>query len=151
MMLDADHLRIVFSVSGVSFVMPVVDLLAIRSTGEDDLVPLVQSSGLFQLGSLVYRETEVTVYDLAALFELAGNDQRDEGHLLVFAGSDCPWAVSVDRVAGVVDAAQFEFRDLPSHLFRDESVPYHQVASHDGKLFISVDAQQIGRAWRRSG
>jgi chemotaxis signal transduction protein len=150
-MLDADHLRIVFSVSGISFVMPVVDLLAIRSTGEDDLAPLVQSSGLFQLGSLVYRETDVTVYDLAALFELDGNDQGDEGHLLVFAGSDCPWAVCVDRVAGVVDAAQFEFRDLPSHLFCDEFVPYHQVALHDAQLFVSVDAQQIGRAWRRSG
>ncbi len=112
-MVDADHLRIVFQVNGIGFVMPVADLLAIRGMDEDDLILVEQSTNPFQVGLLSYRETDVKVYDLASLFALAESDRCEEGQLLVFAGSDCPWAVRVDSVVGVVDAARFEFQDLP--------------------------------------
>ncbi len=149
-MLDADHLRIVFSVHGIGFVMPVADLLAIRGVDEEDLTSEVQSADSFQTGSLVYRETDVAVYDLAALFSLTGKAVGDDVQLLIFAGADCPWAVRVDHVSGVVDAALFEFRDLPTHLFRDERIPYQQVALHKGQLLVSVDARRVDRAWHRS-
>lgn len=150
-MLDADHLRIVFSVHGTSFVMPVADLLAIRGANEEDLTSEVQSPGSFRTGSLVYRETDVAIYDLAALFSLTGETARGDDQLLIFAGADCPWAVRVDHVAGVFDAALFELRELPTHLFRDELVPYRQVALHEGQLLVSIDARQIDRVWHRSG
>ena len=150
-MVDADHLRIVFQVNGVGFIMPVTDLLAIRGIDEDDLVPVGQSFNPFQVGSLVYRQTDVKVYDLTALFNLAEDKRCEEGQLLIFAGSDCPWAVRVDCVAGVVDVERFEFQELPAYLFRDEFVPYHQVALHDGQLLVSVDVHQVDLAWRRSG
>ena len=149
-MVDADLLRIVFRVDDVTFVMPVADLLAIRGVDEDDLTPQAQPSDPFQLGSLTYRETDARVYDLASLFGLAEGKLCEEGPLLVFAGSDSPWAVRVDYVDGVVDAAHFEIQDLPIYLFADQFVPYHQVALYDGKLLISVDSQQIDQAWRRS-
>ena len=148
-MVDADRLRIVFRVNGVAFVMPVADLLAIRGVGEDILTPQGQSSESFQLGFLTYRETDTRLYDLAALFELEEGSLCEEGPLLVFAGSDSPWAVRVDQVDGVVDAASFELHDLPTYLFRDESVPYRQVALYDGQLLISVDSRQIDQAWHR--
>ncbi len=149
-MVDADRLRIVFRVNGVAFVMPVADLLAIRGVDEDLLTPQSQSSEPFQLGSLTYRETDARLYDLAALFDLEERSLCEEGPLLVFAGSDSPWAVRVDQVDGVVDAVSFELHDLPTYLFRDESVPYRQVALYDGQLLISVDSQQIDQAWHRS-
>lgn len=148
-MVDADRLRIVFRVNGVTFVMPVADLLAIRGVGEDALAPQGQPSEPFQLGSLTYREAETRLYDLAALFELEEASVCEEGPLLVFAGSDSPWAVRVDQVDGVVDATSFEFHDLPTYLFRDESAPYRQVALSDGQLLISVDSRQIDQAWHR--
>ena len=101
MMVDADHLRIVFQVNDVDFVMPVDDLLAIRGLDEDDLAPLDQSSEPFQLGSLAYRETDVRVYDLALLFNLSAEGNCEAGQLLIFAGSDWPWAVRVRRVKSV--------------------------------------------------
>ena len=148
-MVDADHLRIVFQVNDVDFVMPAVDLLAIRGVDEDDLDPLDKSSEPFQIGSLAYRETDVRVYDLTLLFNLTVENNCDAGPLLIFAGSDCPWAVRVDRVVGLFDVAKFEFHNLPVYLLRDEFVPYHQVALCDGQLLVSVDSQQIDQVWRR--
>jgi chemotaxis signal transduction protein len=148
-MVDADHLRIVFQVNDVDFVMPVADLLAIRGEDEDDLTPLGQSSGSFQLGSLTYRETDIRVYDLALLFNLMAENSCEVGPLLIFAGSDCPWAVRVNHVVGVFDVMHFEFQDLPAYMFRDEFVPYHQVPLHDGKLLVSVDSQKIDQVWQR--
>lgn len=148
-MVDADRLRIVFRVNGVAFVMPVADLLAIRGVGEDILTPQGQIYEPFQLGSLTYRETDTRLYDLAALFDLEEGRPGEEGPLLVFAGSDSPWAVMVDQVDGVVDTASFEFHDLPTYLFRDESGPYRQVALYGGQLLISVDSRQIDQAWHR--
>lgn len=150
-MVDADHLRIVFRVNGVSFVMPVADLLAIRGEAEDDLTSQVQDSASVPLGFLNYRGTDARLYDLASLFELAEESNFKEGPLLVFAGSDSPWAVRVDSVDGVFDTARFEFQDLPAYLFRDELVPYHQIALYEGQLLVSLDAQQIDLAWRRAG
>ena len=115
-MVDADLLRIVFRVDDVTFVMPVADLLAIRGVDEDDLTPQAQPSDPFQLGSLTYRETDARVYDLASLFGLVEEKLGKEGPLLIFAGSDSPWAVRVDCVDGVVDAAHFEFQNLPAYL-----------------------------------
>lgn len=148
-MVDADRLRIVFRVNGVIFVMPVADLLAIRGVGEDILTPQGQSSEPFQLGSLIYRETDTRLYDLAALFELEDRKLSEEGPLLVFSGSDSPWAVRVDQVDGVLDVARFEFHALPTYLFRDEFVPYSHVALYEGQLLISVDSRQIDQAWHR--
>ena len=148
-MVDADRLRIVFRVNGVTFVMPVADLLAIRGVGEDVLTPQGQSCESLQLGSLTYRETNTRLYDLAALFELEDGSLCEEGPLLVFAGSDSPWAVRVDQVDGVVDVARFEFHPLPTYLFRDEFVPYSQVALYEGQLLISADSRQIDQAWHR--
>jgi chemotaxis signal transduction protein len=149
MMVDADHLRIVFQVNDVDFVMPVADLLAIRGLDEDDLALVDQPSEPFQLGSLSYRETDVRVYDLALLFNLKAESNCEEGPLLIFAGADSPWAVRVNHVVGVFDTTHFEFQDLPVYLFHDEFVPYHQVALHDGQLLVSVDSQQIDQAWHR--
>ena len=36
--------------------------------------------------------------------------------MLVFVGSDSPWAVKVYHADGVVDAARIEFQDLPTYL-----------------------------------
>jgi chemotaxis signal transduction protein len=149
MMVDADHLRIVFQVNDVDFVMPVADLLAIRGLDEDDLTPMDQSSEPFQIGSMAYRGTDVRVNDLALLFNLTAENSCDEGPLLIFAGSDCPWAVRVNHVQGVFDATHFEFQDLPAYMFRDGLVPYHQVALCDGQLLVSVDSRQIDQAWHR--
>lgn len=148
-MVDADLLRIVFRVDGVTFVMPVADLLEIRGVNEVDLTPQAQPSS-FQRGSLNYRETDARVYDLASLFGLAEEEISKEGPLLIFAGPDGPWAVRVDCVDGVLAATHFVFQELPAYLFVDQFVPYHQVALSDGKLLISVDSQQIDQAWRRS-
>lgn len=150
-MVDADHLRIVFRVNGVDFVMPVADLLAIRGGDEDEVSPLAQLSGSLQLGTLVYRDADVKVYDLAALFCLTAVEPVGETMLLLFAGSDYPWAVRVAYVSGVVDAAKFEFVDLPAYFFRDGFVPYHQVALYNDKLLVSINARQIDVAWRRCG
>jgi chemotaxis signal transduction protein len=150
-MVDADHLRIIFQVNGVGFVMPVADLLAIRDLGEAMLTPLAQPLDSFQLGTLLYRETAVTVYDLAQLFGLIADGHCENGPLLIFSGSDYPWAVRVDQVSGVLDEEHFEFQELPAHLFYDAFVPYSQVALHDGRLLVSVDSRQIDEAWRRSG
>ena len=149
-MLDADLLRIVFRMNGVTFVVPVADLLAIRGVNEDDLTLQDQSSSAFQLGFMTYREIDAQVYNLAELFGLTEGNSCQDGPLLVFAGSDNPWAVRVDQVDGVIDATHFEFQDLPAYFLRDEFVPYHQVALHDGQLLVSVDSQQIDQAWRRS-
>jgi chemotaxis signal transduction protein len=150
MMVGADLLRIVFRVNGVAFVMPVADLQAIRGVNEDALTLQDQSSSTFQLGVMTYREIDVQVYNLAALFDLAEENSCKDGPLLVFAGSDNPWAVRVDHVDGVIDATHFEFQDLPAYLLHDGFVPYHQIALYDGKLLVSVDSQQIDQAWRRS-
>ena len=149
-MVYATHLRIVFRVNGVDFVMPVADLLAIRGAEEYRLIPLAQPSDRYQVGSMVYKEIEVQVYDLVALFDLAKENQSEQGPLLIFAGSDFPWAVKVDCIDGVIDAERFEFQDLPAYLFQDEPIPYHQVALYEGRLLISVDSRQIGRSWRLS-
>ena len=64
-MVDADHLRIVFHVNGVGFVMPVADLLAIRGKGEDELTAVESPDSPLQTGFIVCRETDVSVYTLA--------------------------------------------------------------------------------------
>ena len=147
-MVDADHLRIVFRVNGGGFVMPVGDLLTIHGSDAEGLAES-RSSGPLQLGSLVYRDTEVTVYDLAALFGLQKSSRGEDGSLLIFVGTDTPWAVRVDHVSGVVDLSCFEFQGLPDYLFAESDVLYHQVALHKGQLLVSVSARQIEEAWRR--
>ena len=149
-MVGADLLRIVFWVNGVTFVMPVADLLAIRGVNEDDLTLQDQSSSPFQLGFMTYRKIDAQVYNFAELFDLDEENSCKDGPLLIFAGSVNPWAVRVDHVDGVINAAHFEFQDLPTYLLRDEFVPYHQIALYDGELLVSVDSQQIDQAWRRS-
>lgn len=150
-MVDADQLRIVFHVDGVGFVMPVADLLAIR--GQDEYVLAVQekSASPFQVGLMAYRGTDVPVYTLASLFELTEADPHAKDHLLVFSGADCPWAVKVDHVDGVVDAAHFKYQDVPTYLFRDGEAPYSQVALYQSQLLISVGAETLAQAWSRSG
>lgn len=148
-MVAADHLRIVFQVSGVAFLMPVADLLAIRGANEDELTQNEHSPELSRLGSFVYRETDVQVYDLALLFQLTRECHCETGPLLVFAGSDCPWAVRVDHVVGVFDSGSFKLQNLPAYLFDDVFVPYRQVSLHDGQLLICVDSQQLAQAWCR--
>lgn len=149
-MVDADHLRIVFWVNGVGFVMPVADLLVIRGTEEDEPVTTMPHPGAIRSGSMVYRDTDVPVYDLASLFRLDGQRYSEAGPLLVFAGSEGPWAVKVDRVSGVVDASRIKFRDLPGYLFADADVLYHQVALYDEQLLVSVEPRQVGDACHRS-
>lgn len=149
-MVDADHLRIVFRMNGVDFIMPVADLLAIRGLEEEGLTPQVQAHDPLQPGYLSYCGTDVQVYDLASLFNLTGEKQTGEGRLLIFAGSDGPWAVRVDCVDGVTDAAKFAYQDLPAYMFDDEFVPYHQVALYEGRLLVSLEARQMDRAWCRS-
>jgi len=150
-MVGADQLRIVFRVNGVGFVMPIADLMAIR--GQDEYVLAVQEkfASPFQIGLMVYREADVPVYALSLLFELTETDPHGKDHLLVFSGADCPWAVKVDHVDGVVDAAHFKYQDVPTYLFRDEGAPYKQVAQYQGQLLISVGAETLGHAWSRSG
>lgn len=149
-MVDADHLRIVFWVNGVGFVMPVADLLVIRGAEEDEPVTPVASPGALLSGSLVYRDVEVPVYNLVSLFQLEGQDHVGAGPLLVFAGSESPWAVKVDRVSGVVDVSRLKFHDLPAHLFDDDNVLYHQVAFCDEQLLVSVDPRRVDDACHRS-
>lgn len=149
-MVGADHLRIVFRVSGVAFLMPVADLLAIRGANEDELTQHEYSSELSRMGTFVYRETDTPVYDLALLFQLTQECHCETGPLLIFAGSDCPWAVRVDHVVGVFDSGSFELQSLPAYLFDDDAyVPYRQVSLYAGQLLISVDSQQLDQVWRR--
>lgn len=148
-MLDADHLRIVFQVSGVGFVMPVADLLAIQSVTDAELTLLERSSDSLLLGHFPYQNTAVAVYDLAALFELTEAEQCTAGRFLIFSGFDCPWAVRVEQIVGVVAAEALEFLPLPSYMLRDAAVPYQQVALHNGLLLVSVEASQVDQAWPR--
>lgn len=149
-MVEAERLRIVFRVGGVGFVMPVADLLAIRGAGEDPLSQPRSSAGACQVGSLVYRSVSIGLYALTLLFGLPRDESSGDGHVLVFAGMDGPWAIRVDQVDGVKAVDQFVFQELPAYLFRDVNVPYHQVALHDGQLLVSVDAERLDHAWRRS-
>lgn len=149
-MVDAAQLRIVFNVKGVGFVMPIANLLAIRGKGEDTLTAMEQSGSPLQLGFMVYRETDVAVYTLTALFELPEADSDVESQLLVFTGADCPWAVQVDHVTGVLDSAQFKYQDVPVYLFREGSMPYHQVALYADQLLVSISAEDLDKAWHRS-
>jgi len=110
-MVDAGHLRIVFHANGVGFVMPVADLLAIRGKGEDELTAVEYPDSPLQAGFIVYRETDVSVYTLASLSELPDTDSNVESQLLVFTSADCPWAVQVDHVTGVMDSAQFKYQN----------------------------------------
>jgi len=150
-MVGAEHLRIVFRVNDTGFVMPVADLLAIRGPGEDELTLTSHSGGSLQLGTMAYRETDVMVYDFASLFELGEYPAPAEHLLLIFAGADGPWAVPVDHVSGVVNESGLMFQDLPEYLFRDGTVPYHQVAVYQEQLLVSTDVQQVEETWRRSG
>jgi hypothetical protein len=150
MMLDADHLRIVFYANSVGFVMPVADLLAIRGEDGDVWAATDQPVEPSQVGFMVYRETNVAVYSLTSLFGLSSSALAVASQLLVFAGADFPWALTVDRVAGVVDAAQINFQDLPGYLFCDGNSPYDQVAFYEGQLLISIAVEGLDQAWRRS-
>lgn len=147
-MADAKRLSIIFQLSGVAFLMSVADLLAIRGAEEDELTPYEDSGEPFQLGTLTYRGTEVLVYELAWLFGLTEEQKTKSGPLLIFSGSDGPWAISVDHVVGLFDSALFELQSLPAYLFDDEFVPYHQVSQYDGDLLIYIDSQQVDLAWR---
>jgi hypothetical protein len=118
-MVAADQLRIVFHVNGVGFVMPVANLLAVRGKGDDALTAVEQLDSPLQTGLMVYRETDVSVYTLTSLFELPEIDSYVESQLLVFTGADCPWAVQVDHVSGVMDSAQFKYQDVPVYPFRE--------------------------------
>jgi chemotaxis signal transduction protein len=149
-MVDAAQLRIVFNVNGVSFVMPIANLLAIRGKGEDALTAMEQPGSPLQLGFMVYRETDVAVYTLTSLFELPETDSDVESQLLVFTGADCPWAVQVDHVTGVMDSAQLKYQDVPVYLFREGGMPYHQVALYADQLLVSISAEDLGQAWHRS-
>ena len=149
-MVDADRLRIVFRVNGIGVVMPVADLLAIRGSDEDELTLSSDKKSALLLGSFSYRDAPVNVYDLAALLGLDGLDASQKHKLLIFAGSDGPWAVPVEDVSGVVNVDEFRFQDLPDYLFADAVSPYHQVALYKDQLLVSTDATQVGDAWRRS-
>ena len=150
-MVDADPLRVVFRANEVDFVMPAASLLAIRGVDEEVLAPPGQGSHPFQLSSLVYRNTEVKVYDLGKLFALSGACCLEEGQLLIFSGSDCPWAVKVDHVSGVIVKGRFELQTLPSYMFNKDLVPYHQIAMYDGQLLVSVDVDCLDQTWSRCG
>lgn len=147
-MVGADHLRIVFRVNGTGFVMPVADLLAIRGPDEDPWTMTSPAAGSLKIGTLVYRETEIAIYDLSALFEL-GACPDSAKQLLIFAGADGPWAVPVDHVEGVVDVSAFTFQELPGYMFRDGMIPYQAAAIYENQLLVSADVLQIDNAWRR--
>jgi len=110
-MVDTDQLRIVFHVNGVGFVMPVANLLAIRGKGEDALTAVENPDSPMQTGLVIYRETDVAVYTLTSLFELPETGSDVVSQFLVFAGTDCPWAVQVDHVTGVKASAQFKYQN----------------------------------------
>ena len=99
--------------------MPVANLLAIRGKGDDALTAVEQLDSPLQTGLMVYRETDVSVYTLTSLFELPEIDSYVESQLLVFPGADCPWAVQVDHVSGVMGSAQFKYQDVPVYPFRE--------------------------------
>lgn len=145
-MVGADHLRIVFRVDGTGFVMPVVNLLAIRGPGEDQLSLNDVSAETLLLGSLTYRETDVAIYDLAALFELEAGSV-DTQQLLIFAGADGPWAVPVAHVEGVIDASHLAFYDLPAYMLRDGVSLYRQAAIYENRLLVSADVHELDIAW----
>lgn len=145
-MVGADHLRVVFYVNGTGFVMPVADLLAIRGPGEDQLTMTAVPAGSLKRGSMEFRQSDVAIYDLALLFEL-GESPEEVQQLLVFAGSQGPWAVLVDHVEGVIDVNGLTFHDLPGYLFRDDVSPYRQVAIYDNRLLVSADVLEIENAW----
>lgn len=149
-MVDADQLRIVFYVNGVGFVMPVANLLAIRGKGEDALTAVEHHDSPLQAGFMVYRETDVAVYTLTELFELLKTDSDVESQLLVFTGADSPWAIQVDHVTGVMDAAQFNYQDVPVYLLRESGLAYHQVALYADQLLVSISSENLDQALHRS-
>ena len=146
-MRDAQHLRIVFQVCDVGFVMPVTQLMAIRGSGEFALHAVDVPPGSSVLGTVDYHDAEVMVYDLPDLMKLDREGREQDGLLLVFSGADSPWAVLVDQVYGVVGVEELQFYDLPAYVLDDGAVRYRQLAQLEGQLLVSLEAALIEAAW----
>jgi hypothetical protein len=95
---------------------------------------------------MVYRKTDVSGYTLTSLFELPETDSDVESQLLFFTGADCPWAVQVDHVTGIMDSAQFKYQDVPVSLFREGGRLYHQVAPYADQLLVSISPEVLDQA-----
>jgi len=149
-MTGSEHLRIVFRVAGVGFVMPVADLLAICESPAGLHRDPAAEPGSRRIGEFDFRGEAIPVQSLAGLFELSAPGQEDGASLLVFAGSDQPWAILVDEVAGVFGADRLLYRDLAAYLFDRTDLPYRQVALMDGEPLLSCDARQLDAAWKAS-
>jgi purine-binding chemotaxis protein CheW len=146
-MLESDHLRIVFRIAGIGFVMPVSDLLSIREAGDDPVDCSMVNPDSLQLGELTFREVSTPIRDIAGLFGLSWEGECDASRLLVFAGSDLPWALAVDHVEGVLAVEQLMFKDVGSYLFDQASQPYHQVALWQAEPLVCCETGQLDAAW----
>lgn len=134
---EADHLCIIFRIGGIGFMMPVADLMAIRDP--DDL-SIDRSSNVFassQVGSLQFQDLDVPVFGLSEMLCLASAEDGPEKRYLIFAGTECPWAIAVDRVEGVFKGAEFDCRELTSGLFEAGNAPYQAVAVYNGEPLVS--------------
>lgn len=148
-MADADQLRIVFRLANLGLVMPVVDLMAIEDTNR--LVPPSDETRGWVRAVLEFRGLQIPVYDLAACLGLTEHAPAESGRLLVFCGSDRPWAIRADRIEGIIAAADLQPLDMPAYLFATERPPYRRVAWYRGEPLVSFEPEQLEQSLQEGG
>lgn len=146
-MADADHLRVVFRVGKTGFIMPVVELLMIGEFETDSFDAMSACADEYKLGTLQYRDVDVPLRDLAALFGLPEQQLSETSRYLVFAGADLPWAIVADQVEGVVSAAQYPECDLPGYFFPEGRRLYQRAVLRDGVPLVCCEVATLDHAW----